>query len=99
MVKATAVQNTDSASSARMESMDGVSSHGRSIARLAGMRNAVPHSKEPAAGAGAGRARIGLLEAPPEDRRARIAHGGGDDGELRNQGVAEPAERFQSNDQ
>ena len=50
-------------------------------------------------GAGRRHDRIEPLEAPPEDRRAGIADGGGDDRELRDQGVAEAAERFQPNDQ
>ena len=44
--------------------MDGVSSHGRSIARLAGMRIAVPHSIEPAAG---------TIESSSLKRRPKIA--------------------------
>ena len=96
MVKASAVENTDSASSASRESMDGASCHGRSIDEAdRNSRIAVPHSIEPAAGTH----RIESLEAPPEDRRAGIADGGGDDRELRHKLLAEPAQRFQPDDQ
>ena len=43
--------------------------------------------------------RIETLEAAPEDRRARVADGGGDDGELRQEFAAETAQRLHADDE
>lgn len=50
MTKASAVENTDRPSSARIDAIEGVSVHGWSTIRLSGTSMTAPQSIEPAAG-------------------------------------------------